>query len=153
MTGHLRSDTPEAGATGGQTAMDIKSVLVANRGEIALRVIRACHELGLGAIAVYAVGDEHSQHVTQADRAICIGPRDIRASYLNAAALVAAALGGGADAIHPGYGFLSENAAFARMVTDAGLKWIGAPAESIARMGDKAAARATMQGAGVPVVP
>ena len=133
--------------------MNIQSVLIANRGEIALRVVRACRELGLRSVAVYAKGDEQSLHTKAADRAICVGPREIGASYLDADALITTALATGADAIHPGYGFLSESADFARRVEEVGLRWIGPPPDAIARMGDKAMARATMRAAGVPVVP
>lgn len=133
--------------------MEIQSVLVANRGEIALRVIRACREMGIRSIAVYAEPDRDSLHVQQADRALCIGPRDAHATYLNMDALLAVALGTGADAIHPGYGFLAESAEFAEKVLDAGLCWIGPSPDAIRRMGDKSMARATMRAAGVSVVP
>ena len=133
--------------------MEIRSVLVANRGEIALRVIRACRELGVHSIAVYAEPDRESLHVSAADRALCIGPRDSRASYLNHDAIIQAALGVSADAVHPGYGFLAENAEFAEKVLAEGLRWIGPSPDAIRRMGDKSMARATMLLAGVPVVP
>lgn len=133
--------------------MEIGSVLVANRGEIALRVIRACRELGLRSVAVFAEPDRDSLHVGAADRAICIGPRENRAGYLNTDALLTVALATGVDAVHPGYGFLAESADFAEKVLAEGLHWIGPSPSAIRRMGDKAIARATMRDAGVPVVP
>jgi acetyl-CoA carboxylase biotin carboxylase subunit len=131
----------------------MRRVLIANRGEIAVRIARACHELGLEAVAVYSDADRGAAHVLAADHAIAIGPAPARESYLNVDALLSAARGAGADAVHPGYGFLSENAAFARAVDAAGLTWIGPPADAIATMGDKLAARRTAERAGVPVVP
>lgn len=131
----------------------MKRVLVANRGEIALRIVRACHEDGIEAVAVYSDADRTSPHVQAADRAVHIGPAVAAESYLNVARLLEAAASTGADAVHPGYGFLAERATFADAVTDAGLTWIGAPADAIRAMGDKTEARRRMQQAGVPVVP
>jgi acetyl-CoA carboxylase biotin carboxylase subunit len=128
-------------------------VLVANRGEIAVRVIRALHELGIEAVAVYSTADEESLHVRLADRAVRIGPPAAAESYLNISALVAAAETTGCEAVHPGYGFLSENAEFVRMCEDNDLVFIGPSAETMERMGDKARAKAEMRAAGVPLVP
>ncbi len=128
-------------------------VLIANRGEIALRIVRACHEEGMEAVAVYSAADRSSPHVRAADRAVGIGPAAPSRSYLDIARLVAAAEESGADAVHPGYGFLAERAAFAEAVEAAGLTWIGPPASAIRAMGDKTEARRRMQAAGVPIVP
>ncbi|HEX6432682.1 MAG TPA: biotin carboxylase N-terminal domain-containing protein, partial [Gemmatimonadales bacterium] len=131
----------------------MKRVLIANRGEIALRIIRACHEEGLEAVAVYSVPDRAAAHVRAADRAVAIGPAAPAQSYLSIERLIAAARDSGADAIHPGYGFLAERAAFAEAVESAGLVFIGPPASAIRAMGDKTEARRRMQAAGVPIVP
>ena len=130
-----------------------RKVLVANRGEIALRVIRACHEMGLKTVAVYSTADEHALHVRFADEAVCIGPPSGTLSYLNIPNIIAAAEVSGADAIHPGYGFLSERAEFAEVVAKCGLTFIGPKAEHMRKMGDKVRARETMIAAGVPVLP
>ncbi|HUJ55629.1 MAG TPA: acetyl-CoA carboxylase biotin carboxylase subunit [Gaiellaceae bacterium] len=128
-------------------------VLVANRGEIAVRVIRALHELGVEAVAVYSTADADALHVRLADRAVRIGPPAAAESYLNIAAVVAAASTTGCEAVHPGYGFLAENDEFVRMCEDNDLVFIGPPAGVMARMGDKALAKAEMRAAGVPLVP
>ena len=131
----------------------MQKILVANRGEVALRVIRACRELGLETVAVYSTADETARHVRVADEAVCIGKPAARDSYLNVEALVGAAQRTGADAVHPGYGFLAENARFARACEAAGLTWIGPSPAAIDQMGDKAVARELARSAGVPVVP
>ncbi|NOY26115.1 MAG: acetyl-CoA carboxylase biotin carboxylase subunit [Oligoflexia bacterium] len=130
-----------------------KKVLVANRGEIAVRIIRACQELGIDTVAVFSVADRHALHVRFAGQARCIGAAPSAQSYLLGDRIIAVALDLGADAIHPGYGFLSESAAFARKVQAAGLVWIGPPPDAIDAMGSKTASRRLMQAAGVPVVP
>jgi acetyl-CoA carboxylase, biotin carboxylase subunit len=135
------------------TARPLRRVLVANRGEIAVRVIRACHLVGAEAVAVYSEADADAPHVRKADDSRLIGPPQAARSYLDADALIGAAKDAGADAVHPGYGFLSENAAFAQAVTSAGLTFVGPPAAAIAAMGDKARARALAEQAGVPLVP
>ena len=121
-----------------------KKVLIANRGEIALRVIRACRELGIRTVAVHSVADSDSLHVRFADEKICIGPPPAKDSYLNIPVLISAAEISGADAVHPGYGFLSENAHFAEVVKKCGFKWIGPEPETMRLMGDKVSARAAM---------
>jgi acetyl-CoA carboxylase, biotin carboxylase subunit len=131
----------------------MKRVLIANRGEIALRIIRACHEEGLEAVAVYSAADRRSPHVRAADRAIAIGPAPPSESYLSIERLIAAARESGADAVHPGYGFLAERAAFAEAVEQAELIFIGPPPAAIRAMGDKTEARRRMQEAGVSIVP
>jgi acetyl-CoA carboxylase biotin carboxylase subunit len=131
----------------------VKKVLVANRGEIALRVIRACRELGIASVAVYSDADARAPHVREADEAVRIGPPPSTESYLKGDAIIEAAKRVGADAIHPGYGFLSEREWFARAVRDAGLIWVGPPAEAIAAMGSKTAARTLAIAHDVPVVP
>jgi len=130
-----------------------KKVLIANRGEIALRVIRACHELGIETVAVHSTVDAESLHVRFADEAVCIGPPPSRESYLNIRQLLSAAELTGADAIHPGYGFLSENPAFAEVVEKLGLKFIGPRSEMLRLMGNKVAAREAMEKAGLPLLP
>ncbi len=130
-----------------------KKVLIANRGEIALRVIRACKELGIKSVAVYSQADEDSLHVQLADEAYCIGPAQSAQSYLNIPNIISVALMAEADAIHPGYGFLSENANFADICADHNIKFIGPSSDMITRMGDKATAKKTMKDVGVPVVP
>src|SRR5690348_11857253 len=128
-------------------------VLVANRGEIAVRVIRALHELGIEAVAVHSTADEDSLHVRLADRSVRIGPPAAAASYLNIPAVVSAAETTGCEAVHPGYGFLSENADFVRACEENDLVFIGPPADVMERMGDKVRAKAEMRAAGVPLVP
>jgi len=131
----------------------MKKVLIANRGEIACRIARACSKLGLSSVAVYSEADEGALHVELADEAFSIGPPEARESYLRADKLLEVAQRSGADAIHPGYGFLSERAAFAEAVKGAGLTWIGPSAKNIADMGDKERARTLAAASGVPVVP
>ena len=133
--------------------MSVRRVLIANRGEIALRIVRACHEEGLEAVAVYSAADRSSPHVRAADYAVPIGPPPAVESYLAIDKLIAAAKSSGAHAIHPGYGFLAERAAFAEAVAEAGLVFVGPPAAAIRAMGDKTEARRRMIAAGVPVVP
>ncbi len=130
-----------------------KKVLIANRGEIALRVIRTCKEMGIKTVAVYSTADRDSLHVRFADEAVCIGPPSSKESYLNVPRLMAAVEITNADAIHPGYGFLSENADFAEICTEYGVKFIGPTPEHIRKMGDKITAKDTMIKAGVPVIP
>jgi acetyl-CoA carboxylase biotin carboxylase subunit len=131
----------------------LKRVLIANRGEIALRIVRACHEEGLEAVAVYSAADRSSPHVRAADHAVAIGPASPSQSYLDINRLIEAARASGADAVHPGYGFLAERAPFAEAVERAGLAWVGPPPQAIRAMGDKTEARRRMQAAGVPIVP
>ncbi|MCB9680889.1 MAG: acetyl-CoA carboxylase biotin carboxylase subunit [Alphaproteobacteria bacterium] len=135
------------------TNRPLTRVLVANRGEIAVRVIRGCHEEGLQAVAVYSEADADALHVRMADDAVCVGPAASASSYLVVDRILQAALDTGCDAVHPGYGFLSENAGFARRVAEAGLVWIGPPPAAIDAMGSKTEARRTLRAAHVPVVP
>ena len=130
-----------------------KKILIANRGEIALRVIRTCREMGIKTVAVYSTADAESLHVRFADEAVCIGPPPSNLSYLKMSNIIAAAEITNADAIHPGYGFLSENAKFSKICSEHKIKFIGASPEMIEKMGDKATAKATMRAAGVPCVP
>ena len=130
-----------------------KKILIANRGEIALRVIRTCKEMGIKTVAVYSTADADSLHVRFADEAVCIGPAPSNLSYLKISNIIAAAEITNADAIHPGYGFLSENAKFSKICAEHEIKFIGASPDMIAKMGDKATAKATMRAAGVPCVP
>jgi acetyl-CoA carboxylase, biotin carboxylase subunit len=130
-----------------------RRILIANRGEIAVRVIRACRDLGIESVAVFSEADRAALHVREADYAVAIGPSPAAESYLNTGRIIDAALRTGAEAVHPGYGFFSENAGFAQAVVDAGLVFIGPPASAIEQMGDKVEARKLMAAAGVPVVP
>jgi acetyl-CoA carboxylase biotin carboxylase subunit len=130
-----------------------QKVLVANRGEIALRIIAACKELGVATVAVHSEADRDALHVRAADESVCIGPPAPSGSYLNITSLVAAAEITGADAVHPGYGFLAENAHFAEILEEVGLKWIGPSPDAIRRMGDKSVAKSTVKESGVPTVP
>src|SRR6187455_2780902 len=130
-----------------------KKVLVANRGEIALRVIRALREMNLKSVAIYSTADADALHVKFADQAVCIGPPPSRQSYLNIPSIISAAEVTGADAVHPGYGFLAEDAEFAEVCERCGLTWIGPPPAAMRLMGDKIRARAAMSAAGVPILP
>ena len=130
----------------------LKKLLVANRGEIAVRVIRTAKSLGYRTVAVYSEADAKAMHVELADEAVCIGPAQVSASYLNSDSILEAARKTGADCIHPGYGFLSENATFANACKDAGLVFVGPPASAIELMGSKRRSKIAMQEAGVPVV-
>ena len=130
-----------------------KKILIANRGEIAMRIIRTCREMGIKTVAVYSTADRESLHVRFADEAVCIGPAASKDSYLKMSNIISAAEITNADAIHPGYGFLSENSKFSKICGDHGIKFIGASPEQIDRMGDKATAKLTMKEAGVPCVP
>ena len=131
----------------------IEKVLIANRGEIALRIIRACRELGIATVAVYSQADADSLHVSLADEAYCIGPHQSSKSYLSIPAIISVALTSGADAIHPGYGFMSERADFVDICDEHHIKFIGPSAAAMRAMGDKASARKTMIESGVPVTP
>ena len=130
-----------------------RKILIANRGEIAVRIIRACREMGIQSVAVYSEADRDSLHTLLADEAICIGPAPSTKSYLNMEQILAATVAMGAEAIHPGFGFLSENAKFAELCAKCNIAFIGPSAEIIHRMGNKSEARKTMMEAGVPVVP
>ena len=137
----------------GTAGRPFERVLIANRGEIALRIIRACHELGIEAVAVYSDADRDARHVREADAAVRLGPPPPAESYLRIDAIVEAARATGAGAIHPGYGFLAERAAFARAVEDAGLAFVGPPSAAIDALGDKLHARRTARSVGVDAVP
>ena len=130
-----------------------KKILIANRGEIAVRIIRACREMGIHAVTVYSTADKHSLHAQIADESVCIGPPATKDSYLDTSAIIEAAKMTGADAIHPGFGFLSENATFAQLCADNDITFIGPSPRAIRALGDKAAAKRTMKNAGVPVIP
>ncbi|MDE6593044.1 MAG: acetyl-CoA carboxylase biotin carboxylase subunit [Oscillospiraceae bacterium] len=130
-----------------------KKVLIANRGEIAVRIIRACRELGIHTVTVHSTADKHALHAKIADETVCIGPAATKDSYLNAEAIIEACKMTGADALHPGFGFLSENADFAELCLENGIEFIGPSPKSIRMLGDKAAAKETMKEAGVPVIP
>ena len=131
----------------------IRKLLIANRGEIAVRIIRACREMGIEAVAVYSEADKESLHTQLADEAICIGPGPSAGSYLNMESIISAAMISGADAIHPGFGFLSENARFAQICEQCGITFVGPPSQVIQNLGNKQIARNTMMAAGVPVIP
>src|SRR4026207_1490817 len=128
-------------------------VLIANRGESALRIHRACREMGIKTVAVHSTADQEAMHVRLADESVCIGPAAARDSYLSIPAIVSACEITGAEAVHPGYGFLSENARFAEILTEHGIKFIGPSAENIRTMGDKIEAKRTAKALGIPVVP
>ena len=130
-----------------------EKILIANRGEIALRVIRACREMGIKSVAVHSTADADAMHVRMADESVCIGPASSTDSYLSKAAIISACEITGAQAVHPGYGFLAENVDFAQACADAGLVFIGPSAAAIRSMGDKAGAKTLMQAAGVPCIP
>src|SRR3954454_6845666 len=142
---------PEAEAK--DVAQNIRKVLIANRGEIALRILRACRDLNIPAVVAYSDADRDSLPVRLADEAVCIGPAAVARSYTNIPAIISAALVTGCDALHPGYGFLSENAYLAEICQQVGVTFIGPPSDVIAKMGDKAEARKAMREAGVPLVP
>ena len=131
----------------------MNKVLIANRGEIAVRIIRACRELGIETVAVYSTADAEALHTQLADQAICIGPGPSKDSYLNMENIISATLISGADAIHPGFGFLSENTKFVEMCEQCKITFIGPSARLIHQMGNKSQARRTMMEAGIPVIP
>ena len=131
----------------------LEKVLIANRGEIALRILRACREMGIRTVAVHSTADEDAMHVRLADETVCIGPPSAAESYLNIPAIISAAEITDADAIHPGYGFLSENANFASIVEEHGITFVGPTSEHIRLMGDKVVAKETAKRLGIPVVP
>jgi acetyl-CoA carboxylase biotin carboxylase subunit len=130
-----------------------KKILIANRGEVAMRVIRTCKEMGIKTVAIYSTADKESLHVRFADEAVCIGPPSSKESYLNIPRIMAAAEITNADAIHPGYGFLAENASFAEICEEYNIKFIGPRPDMIRKMGDKITAKETMLRAGVPCIP
>src|SRR6187431_2264140 len=130
-----------------------QKVLIANRGEIALRILRACKELGIQTVAVHSTADANAMHVRLADESVCIGPPSAKDSYLNIPSIMAACEITGADAVHPGYGFLSENARFAKILTEHQITFIGPTSEHIRIMGDKIEAKETAKKLGIPVVP
>ena len=130
-----------------------QKILIANRGEIAVRIIRACREMGIETVAVYSEADKDSLHVQLADQSVCIGPNNPKDSYLNMGRILSATIASGATAIHPGFGFLSENPKFAKMCEECNIVFIGPKADIIQKLGDKSEARKTMEEAGVPVVP
>lgn len=131
----------------------IKKILIANRGEIAVRIIRACREMGIATVAVYSTADDQALHTKLADEAVCIGPAPSQESYLNMERILSATMITGADAIHPGFGFLSENSKFAELCEQCGITFIGPGSKVIARLGNKQEARNTMAAAKVPVIP
>lgn len=131
----------------------IKKVLIANRGEIAVRIIRACREMGIETVAVYSEADRDALHTQLADEAVCIGPAPSSQSYLSMENIISATIVTGADAIHPGFGFLSENSRFAELCEQCNITFIGPPANVIASLGNKQAAKNTMANAGVPIIP
>ena len=131
----------------------IRKILIANRGEIAIRIIRACREMGIETVAVYSEADREALHTQLADEAVCIGPAAAKDSYLNMEQIISATIITGADAIHPGFGFLSENSKFAKICNECNIEFIGPSVESMINMGNKSIARQTMIKAGVPVVP
>ena len=133
--------------------MSITRILIANRGEIALRIHRAAHEMGIETVAVHSTADADAMHVSMADDAVRLGPAEATQSYLDIDKVIAAAKQAGAEAIHPGYGFLSENAAFARACAQADIAFVGPPAEAIETMGSKMASKQLMEEAGVPILP
>ncbi|HEX4117283.1 MAG TPA: biotin carboxylase N-terminal domain-containing protein, partial [Rhizomicrobium sp.] len=130
-----------------------EKVLIANRGEIALRVIRACKEMGIATVAIHSTADSEAMHVRLADESVCVGPAPAAQSYLNVPAIIAACEITGAEAIHPGYGFLSENAKFAEIVGEHGITFIGPTPDHIRMMGDKITAKQTVKALGIPTVP
>lgn len=131
----------------------IQKLLIANRGEIAVRIIRACREMGIAAVAVYSEEDKDALHVRLADEAVCIGPAAAKDSYLNMESIISATIVSGADAIHPGFGFLSENARFVKLLETCNITFVGPDSDTIAKLGNKAMARKIMTEEGVPVIP
>ena len=129
-----------------------KKILVANRGEIAVRIIRACREMGIETVAVYSEADKDALHTQMADEAVCIGPAKAKDSYLNMENIISAVVLTGSEAVHPGFGFLSENSTFANMCLDCGIKFIGPDPQTIDLVGNKSVAKETMKAAGVPVI-